>query len=181
MALQGAAGGEWNPSGTQAAVNAVRVFWDALGGYLPDELKLTVNPVIDVYDQATGQLTASYVAGTAPAQVTGRATGSYAGGVGFKVVWNTGQIRNGRRVKGSTFVVPGASNAFGLTGTVLPAVVVAVNAAAAQLISGLNAGGTPLAVWSRPRDTPSVRAGYSTEVTQGSTSSKSAIMRGRRD
>lgn len=181
FALLGAAGGDWNPSGAQSAVNAVRTFWGALTGYLPDELKLNVLPVIDVYDTITGELIASHVAATVPAQVAGISTGGYAGGAGVKVNWQTGQIRNGRRVRGSTFIVPIASGTFGTTGQVLPAAQTAINSAATTLISQLNGAGSPLGVWSRPRVIPTPRGGYATEVITGTTSNKSAILRGRRD
>jgi hypothetical protein len=181
MALLGAAGGEWNPSATQAAVNAVRAFWDGQKANLPDELKLNVLPVIDVYDTVSGDLTASYVAGTVPVTVQGTGAGGYAGGVGVKLTWNTGQIRNGRRVRGSTFIVPIISGLFSTTGTVTGAVQTTISTAGQSLISALNAAGTPLAVWSRPFNGPNPRVGFATEVIQGVCSSKSAILRGRRD
>lgn len=181
MALLGAAGGEWNPAGTQAAVNAVRTFWDSNKANLPDELKLTVSPIIDVYDTVTGDLTASYVAGTAPLTVTGTGTTGYAGGVGLKITWNTGQIRNGRRVRGSTFIVPIISSLFSTTGTVTPTVQTTITGTATTLINSLNAGSTPLGVWSRPFNGVNPRVGFATEVKQGICSTKSAILRGRRD
>lgn len=181
MALLGAAGGEWNPSGAQAAVNAVRAFWDSQKANLPDELRLTVSSTIDVYDRVTGDLTASYVAGTAPLVVAGTSAGGYAGGAGLKVTWNTGQIRNGRRVRGSTFIVPIAATSFTATGTVAPTTMAQVNLSATNLIAALNAASTPLAVWSRPFNGVNARVGFATEVVQGVCSSKSAILRGRRD
>lgn len=181
LAVMGAAGGDWNPAGTQSAVNAVRKFWDSLKGYLPDEVKLTVMPVIDSYDRISGDLVASHVAGAAPSQVIGTSAGGYAGGVGVKISWNTNQIRMGRRVRGSTFLVPLQSAAFGATGTVVPAVITQVNISAATLITDLAAGATPLGVWSRPGTPEKPRAGFVTEVVTGTCSQKSALMRGRRD
>jgi len=181
MALLGAAGGEWNPSGTQSAVNAVRAFWESIKGNLPDELKLTVSPVIDVYDRVSGDLTASYVAGTAPLTVVGTSTVGYAGGAGLKVTWNTGQIRNGRRVRGATFIVPVANSCFSPTGTIQQATQTSITAAATTLLSSLGAGSTPMGVWSRPFNGDNPRAGFATEVTQGLCSTKTAILRGRRD
>lgn len=181
FALLGAAGGIWNPSGTQAAVNAVRAFWDGVKAYLPDELKLTVNPVIDDYDTATGDLVGSYVATTAPALVAGTSTTGYAAGAGLKITWNTGQIRNGYRVKGSTFIVPLSNAAFGPTGTIVLSTQTAMNTAATNMLTALTAAGTSMGVWSRPRELPTVRAGYATEVLAGVCSSKTALLRGRRD
>lgn len=181
FAVLGAAGGIWNPSGTQSAVNAVRTFWDSLKANLPDEVKLTVSPVIDDYDTVTGDLMGSYVAGTAPLVVAGTSSSGYAGGAGGKMIWNTGQIRNGKRVKGSTFIVPLSLGVFSTTGSVGTTFVSLANTSAASLLSQLAAGGTSLAVWSRPGTPEKPRAGFATEVLTGSLSNKSAILRGRRD
>lgn len=181
MAVLGAAGGDWNPSGANAATAAVRKFWESFRIYLPDELKLQVNPVIDVFDTVSGELLASHVATTVPAVTTGSGTTGYAGGVGGKVVWNTGQIREGRRVKGSTFIVPMLSSVFTGTGTIQPGTTTQINASATALIADLAAAQTSLAVWSRPASSPSFRAGFATQVVAGSMGQKSAILRGRRD
>lgn len=181
MAVLGAAGGIWNPGGTQAAVNAVRAFWASLTGQLPNELSLVVSPVIDDYDTVSGELVGSYTAGTSPAPVLGTSTATYAAGAGFKVTWNTGQIRNGRRVRGSTFVVPAAQVVYDTSGRIIGTTQTVVNNAAGTLLSALGSAGTSMAVWSRPRELPTPRGGYATEVVTGTCSSKTAIMRGRRD
>jgi hypothetical protein len=181
MAVIGAAGGDWNPTGAQTAVNAVRAFWAAHAADLPDELRLTVSPVVDTYERTTGDLFSSNVAATAPAVVVGTSTSGYAAASGLKVTWNTNQIREGRRVRGATFIVPISAGVYTAVGTIGTARINATNTAAAQLISSLNAGGTPLAVWSRPRTGINARAGFCTEVVQGTSSTKTAILRGRRD
>lgn len=181
MAVYGDVGGAWGASSSQAAVNAVRQFWDSLKALLPDELKLQVSPVIDDYDTVSGDLVGSYVAATAPVQVVGTSAQSYVGGAGAKITWNTGQIRNGKRVKGSTFIVPIASTVFGPTGTVSAGSILTINTAAAAMLSQLAAGGSTMAVWSRPGPPSKPRAGFSTQVISGTCNVKSAILRGRRD
>jgi len=184
MAMLGATGGTWNPGGEQAAVNAVRGFWDAIKAYLPNELSLTVSPVVDWYDVETGVLQGSNIAATAPTVVVGTGTGSYTGGAGFKVTWETGQIRDGRRVRGATYVVPAEISAFTNLGTIASTPKGVINTAAAAMITALHAGSIALGVWSRPREATedlAARIGAQYEVTQGICSSKSAILRGRRD
>lgn len=184
IALLGAAGGTWNPGGEQAAVNAMRAFWDSIKTILPNELTLTVSPVVDWYDRETGELQGSNVAPTAPAVVIGTGTGSYAGGAGLKVAWETGQVRDGRRVRGASYIVPCDIVAFNNLGQTATGVRTTVNTAAAALITAFTSGGSSMAVWSRPRDasaTLPARAGAAYQVTQGICSSKSAILRGRRD
>lgn len=184
MAVLGAAGGIWNPGGEQAAVNAVRSFWDGIKSYLPNELTLTVSPVVDWYDRATGELMGSNIAATAPGTVTGTGVGSYAGGAGIKVTWETGQVRDGRRVRGATYVVPCDVAAFTNTGTVGTSAKASVNTAAAALITAFSTASLSMGVWSRPREasaTLTARDGAAFQVTAGVCSSKSAILRGRRD
>jgi len=184
IAVLGAAGGDWNPSGAQAAVNAVRAFWDAIKAYLPNELTLTVSPVVDTYIRETGVLFSSSIAATAPAVVVGTATGSYAGGSGIKVTWETGQIRDGRRVRGATYIVPADGTSFTNTGTVASATKTAINSAATTMMASMVTGSVTLGVWSRPREattTLAARDGAAFQVSQGICSSKSAILRGRRD
>lgn len=184
MAVLGAAGGDWNPNGAQAAVNAVRAFWAGITAHLPDELRLLVSPVVDTYDRATGDLFSSHTAATAPATVAGTSTAGYAGGAGVKVTWNTNQIRDGRRVRGSTFIVPIAGSVWTANGNIGTVAATAINNAATQLINDLNTGSTPLGIWSRPREateTREARAGFATEVVSGNVGNKSAILRGRRD
>ena len=48
---------------------------------------------------------------------SGSGQGGFAAGVGARVVWETGAVRNGRRVRGSTFVVPIWSSAYETNGT----------------------------------------------------------------
>ena len=184
MALLGATGEDWNPGGAQGAVNAVRGFWEAIKAYLPDELTLVVSPIVDSYNRETGELTLSTIAATAPASVAGTGTLGYTGGAGMKVTWETGQIRDGRRVRGSTFIVPCTGAAFTATGTVGTTPKTTVNNAAAAMMTALGVANTSLGVWSRPREASLAlpyRAGAAFEVMQGICSTKSAILRGRRD
>lgn len=181
MACLGTTG--FTAANAQAAVNAVRKFWDAVKGNLPDELKLTVSPVVDIYNETDAELVASSVAAVAPVVVLGTGTTGYAGGAGLKLNWNTGVIRLGRRVKGSTFIVPALASCFGTTGTPTTGTATAINTAANVLMADLTAGGTALLVWSRPLVVGGVitRTGATAGVISGSLAPKSAILRGRRD
>lgn len=181
LALLGAAGGDWNPGGEQGAVDAVRTFWNSLVGLLPNELTLTVSPVIDVYNTENGELIASHVAPTPPANVVGTFTGVYAMATGVKVNWNTNQIRFGHRVKGATFIVPIGSTAFNNLGVVDSVTRGTIQTAANTLRNSLAANSTPLAVWSRPKTVPIPRAGFATEVAASEVNEKTAVLRGRRD
>ena len=175
--------GEFTGANAQAAVNATRKFWESLKAYLPDELRLNVLPTVDIYNETNGELTGSTVAAAAPVTVAGTASLGYAGGAGIKINWNTGIIRNGRRVRGATFIVPAAALVYTSNGTVGATPVTTVNSAAMTLMADLTAGGTALLVWSRPLVVGGVitRSGATAGVINGTCAPKSAILRGRRD
>lgn len=181
LAISSDGGTAFTTEGAQGAVNAVRKFWDSVKIHMPDDVSLTVSPIVDVYNEVTGDLTDSVAATTAPTAVAGNAFGVFAHGVGFKVNWTTGQVRNGHRVKGHTYIVPSSGDSFTSQGVVSPSPQATVNLACGALIADLLTNGTPLVVWSRPRVLPTPRDGGITLVVNGTAGQKSAILRGRRD
>jgi hypothetical protein len=169
------------PAAAQTMVNAVRTFWNSLAALLPNELTLTVSPIVDSYDPVTGDLDSTIVVATPPLPVVGTSSSNYAGGAGLKVKWETNTVKNGKRVRGSTFIVPAASAAYSTTGDITGSAQTTVNNAAAALISAIDAPAQDLTVWSRPRLLPTPRDGDLTDIVSGVCSSKTAILRSRRD
>lgn len=180
MAAVAATGSEWSATDAQAAVNAVRAFWDAQKAMLPNELTLQVQPVVDQYDELTGTLTDSVVAATQPVVVQGTSAAVYAGGTGYKINWETGLIRAGRRVVGHTYVVPCSSGTFDTDGTLNTNNAQLARDASLALISNLALSNIGLVVWSRPSETSQTPPGLSAIQTVSITD-KTAILRGRRD
>lgn len=171
-------------SQAQSAVNAVRTFWNAAASYLPDEIVLATQPVIDMYDHGNGTLTNTVSAATPPATVVGTSTAAYSMAAGVKVNLQTGAIQNGRRVRGTVYIVPAGGNALNTVGSTAAATRTAMNAAGATLLSSLGTAGLQLLVWSRPvKDAGGniTRQGTVNPVTTIDTAEKSAILRGRRD
>lgn len=164
----------------QTAVNAVRAFWNGLASYLPNEVTLTVQPVVDVYDALSGDLVASKTAATPPASVAGTDTGAYAMGAGIKANLQTGIIRDGRRVRGAIYIVPAGTSAYANTGLVAAIARTAINTNGATMLAALVTGGLELLVWSRPTNTTS-NDGDVAEVTSIEGNEKTAVLRGRRD
>lgn len=181
LAIAEGDGGFWTPTQAQNAVDAVHDFWEDLIAYLPNEISLTIDPVVDLYNEATAELIASEVAPTPPGVVNGINTSAYAMASGLKINWNTGVIRYGRRVKGSTFIVPAGSSVYTNTGTVDSVVATAFNTAANLLRTTLIGDSLKLVVWSRPKELPVARPGAISDIISGATSPKGAILRGRRD
>lgn len=184
MAFTDASGVFLTAASAQTLVDAVRAFWQAINGQLPDEIVLTVSPVVDSYNEINDQLFASVSAATPPASVSGTSVGSYSMPAGMKINLNTGVIRDGRRVRGSIFVVPAAGAAMNAQGAVTAAVRTSTNTAANTLRTTAAAANHPLCVFSRPRDasaTLPARVGAVSLVSACETNEKSAILRGRRD
>lgn len=170
-----------SPAQVQSAVNAVRAFWNSTAQYLPDDLALTVQPTVDMYSEATAELIGSQTAATPPTSVAGTSTAVFSMASGMKLNLQTGAIRYGRRVRGSIFIVPASSNVYSSGGTVLSAVRTAINGYAATMLGAFTTASCTVCVWSRPQDTPTVRAGALTPVTIAEVNEKAAILRGRRD
>lgn len=183
--IRGAGGSFLTATEAGVATAAVRAFWDAIKANLPDEIVLTTSPVVDLYDDQDGELIASEVAATSPNSVTGTSTAAYSMATGIKMVLQTADIRDGRRVRGSTFIVPASSVAFSSSGTVASAARTTITTAGNTLRGSLVTGGMELVVWSRKREAVvgglPERLGASFTVTGIETSEKTAVLRGRRD
>ena len=88
---------------TQSATGMVadlHTFWAAIGNRVPLGVTWTTANTGDLIDDATGALTGTWTDGTS-SSVSSSGTGTYAGGVGARILWQTSGIRNGRRVRGA--------------------------------------------------------------------------------
>jgi hypothetical protein len=173
-------GADWDEAAAQLAVDNVRAFWAAINGLIPNEITLTVSPVVDVYSTVGGALVGSYQAPIAPVVVAGLDSGVYSMASGVKMQWNTGVILNGRRVRGSTYIVPAGSSAFANTGTVAAGARTTLQTAGNTLISAAETDLNPFGVWSRPENTTS-NDGVFSAIAGAEAVEKGAVLRGRRD
>lgn len=87
------------------------------GFTLPAGVTVSIPNTGDLIDIPTGEISGTWVDGAA-SSVTGSGSGTFSLGVGIRLVWNTSGIRNGRRVKGSTFLVPTVGGIFATDGTI---------------------------------------------------------------
>lgn len=178
--------GDAVPSQTQVqtAVNAVRSFWNSSAGVLPNEVTLSVSPQVDVFNQATGELTNSVIAATPPAIVAGTDAGAYAMASGIKATLQTNEIRNGRRVRGAIYIVPAGFTSLTNLGVIASGSRNVVNAAGTALIAAVVAQNVNLIVWGRPvKDSAGnvTRNGTVNYVQGFDAQEKGCILRGRRD
>jgi hypothetical protein len=118
---------------------------------------------------------------TPPAVVTGTASSAlrWAGGTGACITWKTGNIFNGHRVQGRTFLVP-LVDCYGNDGTLDPAAITAITNAGNALIA---APGAELSIWSKQfnKAVPPVQiAGDNSPVSSCSVKDMASQLRSRR-
>lgn len=184
LAYETSSGGYGTPGDANNATAAVRAFWAGIALYIPNEVTLTVDPVVDCYavDSLNNDLVTSVSATTAPTSVTGGGTGSYNMAAGLKANLNTGIIRHGRRVRGCLYIVPADVAAYTATGTVNPTAKTAIDNSGATMLAAFNTAGLILGVWSRwnKQKHPDWASAFSA-VNTIKTNDKAAVLRGRRD
>lgn len=148
-------------------------FFTAIADRIPFGVSVKVPSSGDSIEAATGVLAGSW-SGASGATVAGAGGATWAAGVGALVIWNTPNIRNGRRVRGRTFLAPLDDGGFDGSGTLTTAYISDIEAAATAL-----AGGGNLVVWSRPT-APGASDGDSSEVTSARVPDRITSLRTRR-
>nr|CRY97397.1 hypothetical protein [uncultured prokaryote] len=139
--------------------------------YLAGNTTMTVRTEGRVVDSETGMLTGSWTDATGQS-VTGTGGDPVPNVCQGLIRWNTGQVVNGRFLKGKTYV-PGLASAAMMDGEVLPA---CQTAFAVGLDSQIGSGFGPV-VWHRPKDGA---GGEFRIATTGSLWKEFAVQSGRR-
>lgn len=141
--------------------------------FIPTGTTMTIEAGGDLISDTTGELVGTWSEAGQPA-VLGNGNGTWPQGVGARVSWLTSGIRNGRRVRGTTFIVPIVSSSFeGANG--LSAGAVSGLGAAAELLSQQQDG--IMRVWSRPSNG---QAGQSSPVIATNVPDTVSWLRSRR-
>lgn len=130
-----------------AAPGDVLAFFTALVAHLPDDVQITVPNTGDVVQVTTGKITGSWTA-VGGGVVNGSSTQPFMVGAGYRIVWETNGVRNGRHVRGSTFMVPVVMSHFDSVGRLTNTAQTAATTAANNLIASTSSS---LQVWSRPK------------------------------
>lgn len=158
-----------------ATADAAHDFFEDIASMLPTTVTITTQPVIEQINVATGILETVWAVSPAPGVVGGGMTGQGPSPAGACVSWQTGEVHDGRQVRGRTFLVPLGAAAFQSDGTLASGAVTAFNAAAVGLIG---APDTTFAIWARPKtDVP----GEAFPAVTGTCRDQVAILRSRRD
>jgi len=127
---------------------ALRAWFATIMQIVPVGTSVQVENAGDTIDDATGTIVGTWSDGTAQS-IPGTGTGVWAHGVGLRVSWLTGGVTNGRRVRGSTFIVPMNAASYGTDGTIENAVLGAQQGAAQQFHDTMTSSHR---IWTRPID-----------------------------
>jgi len=166
----------YSESGDVSVFNsALRAFFVAAGPHVATGVVWTFPASGDTIDEATGEINGSW---SAPVLSNVNASGSsnWAAGVGCRVVWSTAGITRGRRVKGSTYVVPLGANLYDGTGTIAAGVLTDLTNAGNTLRA---ADGASMRVYTRP-NTALGASGAGHAVTAASAPDAVTWLRSRR-
>lgn len=143
--------------------------------HLAPGLQIQVSNEVPIIDSDTG-VVQDYVTfdPVDPVNIIGGE--SYAGPAGAVVTWRTNDLRNGRRIRGRTFLVPMASTSFQDDGTLVNGAISGLQDFADTLMGGSLDG--DLGVWSRPQGGS---GGVFATVTGYTVPDMVAVLRSRRD
>lgn len=156
----------------QAAAEAVSEFFNSIESNFPLGVTITFPEEATVHAN-DGTIT-GFLPITPPTAAAGTFDADYAAPAGAHVQWRTSTVVAGRRLLGRTFLVPLLASAFDNDGTLNPAIVTAISAAANTLLADLTAAGNSLVVWSRT-------AAAVAPVTSAVVPDQATILRSRRD
>lgn len=139
--------GEVTQAEADSFTTRLDAFWDALAPLLPPVASVLVDPSVEVIEDSTGTLEGFMTVAADPTRIGG-ASANYAAPVGAVINWYTNVVRNGRRLKGKTFIVPLAASAYEANGTIAATPLATIRTAANTLVTALGDG--RLGVWGRP-------------------------------
>lgn len=122
-------------------------FFNAVKVVVPDDVTMTVPNSGDVIEAETGDLLSGWTS-TGGSAIAGGNSGAFPQGVGMRVKWLTSTVINGRRVTGSTFIVPIVGGSFDTGGLPLTTTVTALQDAADDLV---DLSDDTMRVWHRPK------------------------------
>ena len=140
-------------AGTEAAAQdcstAVWNMWELLISQMPITAAAQVDSVVEDVDPATGTVL-NELTTTPGAALAGTTGGAYAAGVGGRIRWRTDNFVRGRRVVGTTFVVPLRSALYEDNGTLTSTAITQIANASATFLAASAISDTPPCIWSRP-------------------------------
>lgn len=151
----------------------VKTFFDGIKSAIPNSISISVPDNGDMISDLTGALSGTWAETGTGGTVAGTSSATWAGGVGYRVVWNTAGIFQNRRVRGSTFICPLSTAAYDAQGTIEPVTLAAHRTIASTLVTQQ----PNMRIWSRPK--PGV-SGESNDVVSATIPDAVSWLRSRR-
>lgn len=162
-------------------VPSIGAFFNAIKNIFPAAVSFSFPTVGDTLEDTTGALTGSKASAGYATPISPTGSGAWAAPAGISVVWDTGSVADGRRIKGRTYLVPVAGNCLDSNGTMDNTLRTTVQTAGAGLVAAL---GGSLVVWHRPRKatgTKPAHIGSSLPVLNAVVADKIVVLTSRRD
>lgn len=159
------------------AATKARNFALDMAALCPSTVTIAVDPTVEIVQADTGELVGFFGVAPGTAAVGARA-GTYSAASGACISWGTNGVKNGRRVRGRTFIVPLAGSAYQADGSINDADLAVIRASATNLRA--TAGVSDFGIWSRP-STKGATDGVWFPAETSKVSDKVAILRSRRD
>lgn len=176
-------GGGWEDYIGQV-ISRCNDFYEALESIISDAGHWEVQPSVDIINDFTGELEATHIGTALEGDGTGYAAWAPLAS-GLCIQWLTDGIRNGRHVRGRTFVVPVAADQIAADGGPVGGALTACGNAA-DALTGSGAEAVVPVIWSRPKYTNAtppvldVNGTYS-NITGNYTKDEFAVLRSRRN
>jgi hypothetical protein len=136
-----------------------------------------IDASVEEINDATGALVAFWTGAPAAASA-GTSAGAYSAAAGACIAWSTNAVRNNRRIRGRTFIVPVGGASLAVDGT-LDALELSTLRSASDALRASGADAR-LVIWGRPT-TPGGTDGVSAEVIASNVQDKTAVLTSRRD
>jgi hypothetical protein len=156
----------------------IHAFLTPIINVLPNVVKVQALSEVEEINPGTGDLIGFW---NTPAKAeragTASATAGWAAAAGAVISWSTAGVRNGRRVRGRTFIVPLSNECWDVDGTIKSVPLGSLTTGATALTTGSDV--VRFAVWSRP-SSPGASDGDDFNVTGFRIPDMSAILRSRR-
>jgi hypothetical protein len=162
-----------SPESGVGGADELEAFFLAIQGTVPLGVQWSIPSSGDLMESTTGDLVGTWSDPGTGGTVTSNGPAGFTNGVGTRIVWGTSGLFGGRRVRGSTFIVPLTVGAYEGAGNITSTVMGTLQTAANALVGTA----TPWVVWSRP--TPTL-TGEVNEITSASVPDRVSWLRTRR-
>jgi hypothetical protein len=109
--------GAWTQPEVDAAVAKAQTWLTAQRAYFPPAVTTGIDPAVSEHNEQTGEVESFWQVTPNTAVAGTSASTNFTSGAGYCITWSTAGVRNGRRVRGRTFVVPVSSSSFEADGS----------------------------------------------------------------